>query len=150
MLTLGYPLAVLTPNVPEFKRLADHTKASSAEGVSKSLNVALLQKGAEDKVGRESSLNSPTSVRPSAPPCLIPPVVGGEVAVGSEPGSPRRCGGQGDLLSGTLGTFLGWANLQAKQTNASTISNRLILGAALGASMLVRRSARLAFNVHFR
>lgn len=32
-------------------------------------------------------------------------------------GSPRRCGGQGDLLSGTMGTFSYWAHLAAQGHN---------------------------------
>lgn len=31
------------------------------------------------------------------------------VELGEEEGSPRRCGGQGDLLSGTLAVFFYWA-----------------------------------------
>lgn len=33
---------------------------------------------------------------------------GNEVLVNSVEGSVRRCGGQGDVLSGTIGTFLAW------------------------------------------
>lgn len=28
----------------------------------------------------------------------------------TEEGSPRRCGGQGDITSGSIGTFLSWAH----------------------------------------
>ena len=34
------------------------------------------------------------------------------------PGSPRRCGGQGDLLSGSMGLFAAWAKFaQEENTN---------------------------------
>ena len=33
---------------------------------------------------------------------------GTEVRTCSEEGSPRRCGGQGDLLAGALATFVAW------------------------------------------
>lgn len=36
------------------------------------------------------------------------------VLICSEPGSPRRCGGQGDLLSGSLGVFTYWSKEVAK------------------------------------
>lgn len=35
----------------------------------------------------------------------------------SETGSPRRCGGQGDLLSGSLGIFLCWARQSCDKIN---------------------------------
>jgi NAD(P)H-hydrate repair Nnr-like enzyme with NAD(P)H-hydrate dehydratase domain len=34
---------------------------------------------------------------------------GTEATVSREEGAPRRCGGQGDLLSGILGTTISWA-----------------------------------------
>ena len=34
-------------------------------------------------------------------------------------GSPRRCGGQGDLLSGTLATFLLWSLQQQQQSSSA-------------------------------
>ncbi len=36
------------------------------------------------------------------------------VVVVKEEGSARRCGGQGDVLAGSLGVAIHWANLQAK------------------------------------
>lgn len=53
-------------------------------------------------------------------------------------GSPCRCGGQGDLLSGSLGTFLHWA-----QTSGQPNGNLL---ASLAACSLTRICNRLAFN----
>jgi ATP-dependent NAD(P)H-hydrate dehydratase len=57
------------------------------------------------------------------------------VCVGVE-GSHKRCGGQGDILSGVLATVL-W-NATNNHTN--------ILDALVLASQLVRRSARIAFT----
>ncbi len=45
-----------------------------------------------------------------------------------EEGSPRRCGGQGDLLAGTLGTFVGWSTQFSKREgydNSADIPNCL-------------------------
>ncbi|KND04869.1 hypothetical protein, variant [Spizellomyces punctatus DAOM BR117] len=97
----GYPLAVLTPNANEFTRLCESVnvpcgkeyrddvalKLSQAFG-----NVTILQKGSRDIISN-----------------------GKEVLICDAEGSPRRCGGQGDLLSGACATFLAWGkNYEAK------------------------------------
>jgi len=89
----GYTKAVLTPNVVEFKRLTKVMNISSdsqnqATNLSKALNgVVIVQKGFEDQISDERSIVNVL-----------------------EKGSPRRCGGQGDLLSGSLATFMFWAH----------------------------------------
>ena len=40
-----------------------------------------------------------------------------------EPGTPRRCGGQGDLLAGSLATFLAWSN-QTQRISTTTTNNK--------------------------
>lgn len=87
----GYTKAVLTPNVAEFNRLASALNLSTdddASALSKALEGPVVV-----KKGLVDSIASPTSN-----------------LVVNEPGSPRRCGGQGDLLSGSLATFLFWAH----------------------------------------
>jgi ATP-dependent NAD(P)H-hydrate dehydratase len=59
-----------------------------------------------------------------------------QTLVCSHPGSPRRCGGQGDLLSGALGTFLFW----------SSRSNQSPPSAAYSASLLARECAGMGFE----
>jgi ATP-dependent NAD(P)H-hydrate dehydratase len=72
--------------------------------------VAVVRKGTRDvvvcarKAGNGSSGHSSTGSH--AP---RDDTVGAAVAVVSDPSSPRRCGGQGDALAGSLGTFLAWA-----------------------------------------
>ncbi|KAK3099405.1 hypothetical protein FSP39_003890 [Pinctada imbricata] len=93
----GYKKAILTPNVVEFSRLYNKlfneqpdrsepivclTKVCRELG-----NVTIVQKGEVDIISD-----------------------GENVLVCSNEGSPRRCGGQGDLLSGTMGTFTHWAH----------------------------------------
>jgi len=88
----GYPDAILTPNHVEFQRLLKaysiEPQAKDDEGqlalqLSKALNgCTILQKGPVDVVARE----------------------GADVAKVSCQGSPKRCGGQGDILSGLVGT----------------------------------------------
>uniref|UniRef100_A0A1B6C4T5 ATP-dependent (S)-NAD(P)H-hydrate dehydratase n=1 Tax=Clastoptera arizonana TaxID=38151 RepID=A0A1B6C4T5_9HEMI len=60
-------------------------------------------------------------------------------------GSSRRCGGQGDILSGCLATFVFWA----KQCVNGQVENPYIL-AGIAASTLTRVCNRLAFNEHGR
>ncbi|MQL73548.1 hypothetical protein Taro_005917 [Colocasia esculenta] len=85
----GYPLAVLTPNVNEYKRLVekilgrnvdDHNAPEELLSLSRSIGGAtILRKGKADLISD-----------------------GKNVSMVSIFGSPRRCGGQGDILSGRL------------------------------------------------
>ncbi len=56
-------------------------------------------------------------------------------------GSPRRCGGQGDVLAGTVACFLNWSK-------DKPLADRDAL--VWGACDLVRESSRAAFGVAFR
>ncbi|KAJ3150816.1 hypothetical protein HDU89_002812 [Geranomyces variabilis] len=140
----GYPLAILTPNVNEFKRLCealkvpfeDKDKDTAAQNLSKALgNVTILQKGGKDIISN-----------------------GNEVIECSAEGSPRRCGGQGDLLSGACATFLAWGkNYQAKAWDHPAdpvldkeFETRLPLVAAWAACLLARSCSKAAFAKHRR
>lgn len=59
-------------------------------------------------------------------------------------GSPRRCGGQGDVLSGSLATFLHWASRAEEAGECSNPGAEII--AAWGAARLTRACAELAFT----
>jgi ATP-dependent NAD(P)H-hydrate dehydratase len=81
-------------------------------------------------------------------------------------GSPRRCGGQGDVLAGALGTFLAWARNAERLRGGNGTgaagavggeggadpdrSARTVLAAAYGASLVTRSAAALAFAQHGR
>jgi hydroxyethylthiazole kinase-like uncharacterized protein yjeF len=69
------------------------------------------------------------------------------VAVG---GSPRRCGGQGDLLAGITGLFALYAQqaLATAPEDASPVDSHM--SALFAAASVVRVSAATAFNRHFR
>ena len=81
-----------------------------------------------------------------------------EVLTVSTEGGLKRSGGQGDILSGTLSTFLAWAKIfkngeatHAGAPEASTIeSKRLLLLAAYGASTTTRLCSKQAFAKHGR
>jgi len=92
----GYNKVVLTPNVVEFKRLCSKVfeeKEKRENGDLKDLcnrlgNITVVLKSKEDLICNGE--NEPVKCK--------------------EEGSPRRCGGQGDILTGVLATFLGWAS----------------------------------------
>lgn len=93
----GYIGAVLTPNVVEFGKLCDALKVkvdddapetARVEALAKTLKgVTVVQKGAKDYVS-----NGETT--------LTVDLEGGK----------KRSGGQGDTLTGSIATFLGWRN----------------------------------------
>ncbi|CAI0466298.1 unnamed protein product [Linum tenue] len=80
----GYPLAVLTPNVNEYKRLVQTVLKCEPKGSTYRLllvrigGVTILRKGRSDLISDGDIVNSVSIC-----------------------GSPRRCGGQGDILSGS-------------------------------------------------
>ncbi|KAJ4461535.1 putative carbohydrate kinase-related domain protein [Paratrimastix pyriformis] len=125
-LVRGYPRAVLTPNFNEFKRLISHlvAEAEVAQGADPLLLLyralggpTIIQKGAEDRI-----------------------VDGDGVVTVALEGSPRRCGGQGDLLAGTLGVFTHWV-----PTVQGDHPDRPMLRAAQCAALVTRTCSRLAF-----
>ncbi|CAH1159753.1 unnamed protein product [Phaedon cochleariae] len=99
-----YPAPIiLTPNVMEFNRLVgqttgDGTKLERSSSFLKSLggNITILCKDKDDEI-----ISKGTVVK----------VTGG--------GSGRRCGGQGDLLGGSLATFFAWALMKGEDVNVA-------------------------------
>jgi ATP-dependent NAD(P)H-hydrate dehydratase len=112
----GYRRAVLTPNVVEFKRLSEQVgidpnipNDQRAALVSKFLGgVTVLQKGAKDIISsdttgdeadlRESRMESADIEFERVQETVEVDIEGGY----------KRCGGQGDVLSGCVGTFMAW------------------------------------------
>ncbi|XP_022762013.1 ATP-dependent (S)-NAD(P)H-hydrate dehydratase isoform X3 [Durio zibethinus] len=138
-LVSGYPLAVLTPNVNEYKRLVQkvlgcEVNDQEAHGELLSLSkgmgcVTILRKGKSDLISDGEIVQS----------------------VGIY-GSPRRCGGQGDILSGSVGVFLSWARQHILATERKPTvrdhyspTNPTVLGCIAG-SALLRKAASLAFE----
>nr|GMD87067.1 ATP-dependent (S)-NAD(P)H-hydrate dehydratase [Ipomoea batatas] len=130
-LVRGYPLAVLTPNINEYKRLVQsvlNSEVNDENGTEqlKSLvngigGVTILRKGKSDLISDGKTVSSVSIY-----------------------GSPRRCGGQGDILSGSVAVFLCWARQQAAAKGES-VTNPTILGCIAG-SVLLRNAASLAFK----
>ncbi|KAG6529304.1 hypothetical protein ZIOFF_011501 [Zingiber officinale] len=159
-LVSGNSLAVLTPNINEYKRLVE--KALGCEVNEKDGNyqlqllstkiggVTILHKGKSDFISDGEAVH-----------CV------------STFGSPRRCGGQGDILSGrfvliqllhqqifyyksylnyfdnnSVAVFSSWARHHLLITNGTigkSLSNPMVLGCIAG-SALLRRAAAFAFQ----
>ncbi|XP_043928598.1 ATP-dependent (S)-NAD(P)H-hydrate dehydratase isoform X2 [Protopterus annectens] len=130
----GYRKAILTPNMVEFNRLYEAViqnpvDSSNHHGcvlrLSQAMgNLTVVQKGEQDLISD-----------------------GEKVLVCSHEGSRRRCGGQGDLLSGSLGVFAHWAFLAGpEKTNSASPS----LVAAFGACSLTRQCNNQAFQKYGR
>ncbi|XP_035421481.1 ATP-dependent (S)-NAD(P)H-hydrate dehydratase isoform X1 [Cygnus atratus] len=126
----GYQRAILTPNYMEFSRLyeamlRDPVDSSDHHGcvlrLSQAMgNLTVVQKGERDLISD-----------------------GDKVLVCSHEGSSRRCGGQGDLLSGSLGVLAHWAFMAgAEKTNGQNP----FLVAAFGACSLTRQCNNQAFQ----
>ncbi|CAN6811758.1 unnamed protein product [Brassica oleracea var. botrytis] len=134
-LVKSYPLAVLTPNVIEYKRL-----------VQKVLNCEVDEGKAEDQLRSLAKQIGGVTILRKGKTDLIS---NGEIVKSvSIYGSPRRCGGQGDILSGSVAVFLSWAQ-QLKSGPESPSESPAILG-CIAASGLLRKAASLAFTKHKR
>jgi len=131
----GYTRAVITPNAMEFSRLV---KAVLQRDVSPS--VSPDPRLVEDLASRMGNI---TILHKGHPDLITNGMMTEECGLG---GSPRRCGGQGDVLSGSLATFLHWASLlgdSCPPPGAEVI-------AAWGSSRLTRGCAEQAFNTFGR
>lgn len=116
-LVQGYRRAVLTPNNVEFKRLTEQLGVDyntpvkeRAASVSRELGgVTILQKGATDIIsvdttGENASLDASQLKADDHEKEKAKETVEVDVE-----GGLKRCGGQGDVLSGCVGTMLAWA-----------------------------------------
>ncbi|XP_047153168.1 ATP-dependent (S)-NAD(P)H-hydrate dehydratase isoform X1 [Vigna umbellata] len=133
-LVRGYPLAVLTPNVNEYKRLVQKVLSSEVNDVDAPQQLLSLAK----KIGGVTILRKGNSDLVSD---------GDTVKSVSIYGSPRRCGGQGDILSGSVAVFLSWARqhiLAADSNSNLSCKNPTVLGCIAGSAIL-RKAASLAF-----
>lgn len=134
-LVSGYPLAILTPNVNEYKRL-----------VQKVLNCEVNDQDAHGQLlSLAKQIGEVTILRKGK--CDL--ISDGEIVKSvSNHGSPRRCGGQGDILSGSVAVFLSWARQLILADEGNLIispTNPTMLGCIAG-SALLRKAASLAFE----
>jgi len=130
----GYKECILTPNVVEFARLAKalHINAKSGdpdecEQLAKAMGgVCILQKGQNDYIS-----------------------TGDGTTTSDFKGGLKRAGGQGDTLTGSLGTFLAWRELYHEglwDVGKEPMDRReTLLLAAFAGSAITRECSRRAF-----
>jgi len=135
-LVQDYPLAILTPNGNEYKRLCvkilhrditeDKDPVETVKELARRLgNVTIVRKGATDIISNGSAVIE----------CNVS-------------GGPRRCGGQGDVLAGTIATFAAWASrkdITIRPYKDEPILPNLML-AAYGGCTLTRDCSRVSFE----
>ncbi|CAO3685760.1 unnamed protein product [Umbelopsis ramanniana] len=134
-----YQKAVLTPNVVEFKRLCETMKLkfddnehdTMAQKLSNAFGgVTIVQKGSSDLISN-----------------------GKEVLVCDAEGGLKRMGGQGDILSGVIATFLAWGKGYEDgvwKHSGALESKEISLLAAWAGCRVVRECAKRAFAKHGR
>lgn len=128
-LVQGYKECILTPNVVEFGRLCrskgiDPSKFENGEAAKKLAvafgGVTIVQKGREDYISNGESLY-----------------------VSDIEGGLKRSGGQGDTLTGSLATFLGWRKAYLEglwETEGDLDADETLALAAFGGSSITRVS----------
>ncbi|KAI0339579.1 Ribokinase-like protein [Trametopsis cervina] len=152
-LVKGYRRAILTPNVVEFKRLSEQVNVDPktpsnqrAMEVSRAFGgVTILQKGAEDII----ATNTSAATKAEAEESKVDPQEESteEQVVVDVPGGLKRCGGQGDILTGTVATTLAWGKCfeDGAFGDGSIPSSRIPLLAAVAGSMVTRTASKHAF-----
>ena len=137
----GWREAVLTPNVIEFGRLAKavgvdvgkdgQSEEEGCRAVSEALGGAcIVRKGGADYVSD-----------------------GERTWACDLQGSRKRSGGQGDTLTGSIGTFLCWRNAYMEKlwdVEGGVEEKDLIMLAAWGGAAITRECSRLAFKAFGR
>lgn len=113
----NYPGVILTPNIIEYKRLITSEQNAGTDIFNIfGKNCVIIKKGKTDEIFNYECQSS----------CLTK-------------GSPRRCGGQGDLLAGCLAVFYNWA-LQ------HSASSTYVFSACYAACKLIRKCNLRAFK----
>lgn len=131
----GWTEVILTPNVVEFERLAKAVNINlsgikpeeACEKVAARLGgVCIIQKGEVDYIS-----------------------CGGQTWICDLEGGKKRSGGQGDTLTGSIATFLGWRKAYLDklwETDGDLDEYELMMLAAFGGAAITRECSRLAFE----
>jgi ATP-dependent NAD(P)H-hydrate dehydratase len=131
------PPIVLTPNVMEKKRLDESAVVLPTDG-----SCIVIEKGRFDEI-RQPKYSSENNVDNNSDDDVFEL----KMSCGEE-GGLKRSGGIGDILSGTVGTLLGWNRILTDRNRASGLEDVPL--ACWTACCFVRRSTKRAFDVHRR
>jgi len=135
-LVQGYQRATLTPNVNEFGRLCKRVLAKDAPNVASET----------EKVVTELASKLGVTVVCKGEVDIISD--GNTVVTCKFTGGQKRCGGLGDVLAGTIGTFTTWATLghgDVKPLEDEPVVSSSVL-AAFGGCTLARDCAKACFE----
>ena len=144
----GSKTVILTPNVIEFSRLRDALGVSAPaadDNGSDVENVNAADEATLQAVCRE--LDGVTILKKGT----VDLISDGEHLLQCDvEGGPRRSGGLGDILAGTLGIVYAWATMAAaagasEESKLYTSADQEHLWAALAACSIVRSSCGAAF-----
>lgn len=116
----NYAGTILTPNAAEFSRLFGDAVEEHMKDLGR--GITIIKKGFNDLIYNTTDGPEPFEC-PSG-------------------GSGRRCGGQGDLMSGVIATFYHWS-LEKKHPNAAFV-------ASYGGSFLAKKCNEYAFSLKGR
>lgn len=122
---------VLTPNVVEYKRLLDSIGNSSEDHFRRMVtkDAVIVKKGRHDVIERFLSHDDKQNGTEEM------------IMTCEEEGGLKRSGGIGDILAGSIGTFVAWNQILSKQGAATD----LVLSCWM-ASSLTKRSTKAAFD----
>lgn len=133
----GYKNVILTPNRVELARLfrgvlkedlrADDVSSENVERLATAMGVTIICKGMIDVIAGE-----------------------GVVLTCDLPGAPRRCGGQGDVLSGAAALFYYWSFGTANACPNTPLPIPPAVLATWGAAAVTRTAMNLAFKINGR
>ncbi|CAG8697344.1 5222_t:CDS:10, partial [Acaulospora morrowiae] len=131
----NYSKAILTPNVNEFQRLCekmnisfeDNHKDEMAQKLSQAFGgITIVQKGKNDLISN-----------------------GNTVFIVDNKGGFKRCGGQGDVLTGLIATFLAWGIAYQKKLwkhDNTILPSDIPMLASFAGCTIVRECSRAAFE----
>lgn len=150
-----YTRAILTPNIAELGRLLEAVFGSNYKQDKKHLSSEELLRELSAKLGNV------TIIQKGEEDIIVNALVSQTLRCSIKYGSPRRCGGQGDVLAGVVGLFSHWALMAAhdgnipqwsSETSSSQQENEirnLMLG-AYASCLLLKKSAKSSFKTHRR
>ncbi|KAJ1954710.1 hypothetical protein EC988_002284 [Linderina pennispora] len=132
----GYKNAILTPNAPEFNRLAKALGVDPKDGDAPEIAAQLVA----------NALGGVTVVRKGKSDIISN---GDRLFICDEVGGLRRCGGQGDILSGAIATFLAWGErykANAWKHTGEINGDEIPMLAAFAACTITRHASFLAYE----
>ncbi|CAF0713335.1 unnamed protein product [Brachionus calyciflorus] len=140
----GYEKCILTPNFMEFKRLYEKSFKNEEYDEESKFNTLEAQCEAVKRLAQR--LENVTILKKGQIDVISD---GKHVICNDLEGSLKRCGGIGDLLTGILGLFSYWCDLdKSKESKTEEIPSNIV--ACYSASVFIRECSKIAFSKYHR